>query len=128
MIAIARAAVLSAQDAIEAGLDAAARAVANRETVERRALKGGRDQGDLEGIRVDARDGEGDAIDRDGALWDGGIHDLGRCLERDASVAFGFGDPDDCRKPLDVPLHEVPAHQCVGADGMLKIDRVAFLH
>ena len=35
---IARAAVLSAQDAIEAGLDAAARAVANREIVDTSAI------------------------------------------------------------------------------------------
>src|SRR3954447_18386301 len=85
--------------------------LARDEPVERRLGDRVRDQRDPEGILVELRDRERDALDRNRPLLDAVAEDLGPRLD-DHPKALTLGldrlNPPDA---VDVPLHDVPAHR-----------------
>ncbi len=93
------------------------------------SVEGFGDEGDFDpvlvgaGIGVEVGDGQGDAVDGDGALGDHPLHHGG--VEPDAdSIAVGGIDRDDCADAVDVALDLVPVEGVADAEGVFEVDQI----
>lgn len=73
---------------------------------------------------VDVGEGEGDAVDADGALGRHELHKGGREPDRDAPLGGGL-DPADGAEAVDVSLDEVSTEAVADLEGAFEIHPVA---